>query len=35
MVKYSTLVVPPFLVVGYGLLRWRMRKARRKALEMH
>lgn len=34
MVKYGNLVVPPALVLGYGLLRWRMRKARRKALEM-
>jgi hypothetical protein len=32
-IKYATLIVPPFLIVGYGLFRWRMRLARRKALE--
>jgi gliding-associated putative ABC transporter substrate-binding component GldG len=32
-IKYGTLIVPPLLIVGYGLLRWRMRLARRKALE--
>ncbi len=31
--KYGNLVVPPVLVLGYGLIRWRVRKARRKALE--
>jgi gliding-associated putative ABC transporter substrate-binding component GldG len=34
MFKYGTLAIPPLLVVGYGLFRWRMRRARRKALEM-
>ena len=32
-IKYANMIVPPLLVVGYGLFRWRMRKARRKALE--
>jgi ABC-type uncharacterized transport system involved in gliding motility auxiliary subunit len=35
LVKYANLIVPPLLVVAYGLIRWRMRKARRKALELH
>ncbi len=33
-VKYANLAVPPLLVLAYGILRWRMRKARKKALEM-
>ncbi len=33
VVKYANLILPPLLVIGYGLARWRMRKARRKALE--
>ena len=33
-VKYGNLVLPPLLVLLYGILRWRMRKARKKALEM-
>ena len=33
IVKYGTLAAPPLLVIGYGLLRWRVRKARKKALE--
>jgi gliding-associated putative ABC transporter substrate-binding component GldG len=33
-VKYANLVVPPLLVLLYGILRWRMRNARKKALEM-
>ena len=32
-VKYANLVVPPVLVLGYGLVRWRMRQARKRALE--
>ncbi len=32
-VKYADLVVPPALVLGYGLVRWRMRQARKRALE--
>jgi gliding-associated putative ABC transporter substrate-binding component GldG len=35
ILKYGNLIVPPVLVLGYGLVRWRMRKARRKALEIH
>jgi ABC-type uncharacterized transport system involved in gliding motility auxiliary subunit len=33
-VKYANLVVPPLLVLLYGIVRWRMRKSRKKALEM-
>ena len=32
-IKYATLIAPPLLIIGYGLFRWRMRLARRKALE--
>jgi gliding-associated putative ABC transporter substrate-binding component GldG len=32
-VKYADLVLPPVLVLGYGLIRWRMRQARKRALE--
>ena len=32
-VKYANLVFPPLLVLAYGAIRWRMRKARKKALE--
>jgi gliding-associated putative ABC transporter substrate-binding component GldG len=32
-VKYADLVLPPALVLVYGLARWRMRKARKRALE--
>ena len=32
IVKYGNLALPPLLVLGYGLFRWRMRKARKKAL---
>jgi gliding-associated putative ABC transporter substrate-binding component GldG len=35
LVKYANLIVPPALVLAYGLIRWRMRKARKKALEIH
>jgi gliding-associated putative ABC transporter substrate-binding component GldG len=34
MVKYATLVLPPLLVLGYGLIRWRMRLSRKKAMEV-
>jgi gliding-associated putative ABC transporter substrate-binding component GldG len=34
ILKYGNLIVPPVLVLAYGLLRWRMRKARKKALEL-
>jgi len=33
LLKYGNLVLPPVLVLGYGFIRWRVRKARRKALE--
>lgn len=32
-VKYADMVLPPVLVLAYGLVRWRMRKARKRALE--
>jgi gliding-associated putative ABC transporter substrate-binding component GldG len=34
LVKYGDLGVPPVLVLVYGFVRWRMRKARKKAMEM-
>jgi ABC-type uncharacterized transport system involved in gliding motility auxiliary subunit len=33
ILKYGSLLAPPLLVLGYGLIRWRTRQARRKALE--
>ena len=33
-VKYSNLALPPLLVIGYGIARWRMRKTRKRALEI-
>ncbi|MGA9115542.1 MAG: Gldg family protein [Bacteroidota bacterium] len=32
--KYGNLVLPPAAVMLFGLLRWRLRKARRKAMEI-
>lgn len=32
-VKYADLILPPALVLVYGLARWRMRNARKRALE--
>ena len=32
-IKYANLILPPGLVLLYGMFRWRMRKARKKALE--
>ena len=32
VVKYGNLLLPPALVLGYGLFRWRVRKIRKKAL---
>lgn len=32
MLKYGNLVIPPLLILGYGLFRWRVRKARKKVL---
>jgi gliding-associated putative ABC transporter substrate-binding component GldG len=34
ILKYGSLITPPLLVLAYGAFRWRMRKARKKALEM-
>jgi len=33
VVKYADMAVPPLLVIAYGFIRWRMRKARKKAME--
>jgi len=33
MLKYGNLILPPALVLGYGLFRWRVRKARKKGME--
>jgi len=33
MLKYGDLLLPPLAVIGYGLLRWRTRLARKKAIE--
>ena len=33
--KYLNLILPPVLVLGYGFIRWRNHKTRRKALEIH
>jgi len=33
LVKYANMLVPPLLVVGYGLLRWRRRVAVKRTLE--
>ncbi len=33
IVKYADMGLPPLLVIGYGLFRWRMRKSRKKAME--
>ena len=32
LIKYANLGLPPLLVLGYGLFRWRMRKARKRAM---
>ena len=34
LLKYGDLFVPPLLVIGYGLLRWRRRVAIKRSLEM-
>ena len=31
--KYGNLVLPPAIVLAFGLVRWRMKKARKKAME--
>ena len=33
MLKYGTLALPPLLILAYGVIRWRIRRARRKAME--
>jgi ABC-2 type transport system permease protein len=33
IVKYADMGLPPLLVIGYGVFRWRMRRARKKAIE--
>ncbi|MGA3285917.1 MAG: Gldg family protein [Bacteroidota bacterium] len=33
ILKYGALLLPPFLVIGYGLLRWRRRIALKRSLE--
>jgi gliding-associated putative ABC transporter substrate-binding component GldG len=33
LLKYGILLLPPFLVIGYGLLRWRRRVALKRSLE--
>jgi len=33
-IKYANLGLPPLLVVAYGLIRWRTRKARKRILEL-
>ena len=32
MLKYGNLAFPPLLILGYGLFRWRVRKARKKMM---
>lgn len=34
VIKYGNLILPPLVVVIYGLVRWRRRLARKKALEL-
>lgn len=33
LIKYSNLLLPPLLVVGYGLMRWRRRRSLKRSLE--
>jgi gliding-associated putative ABC transporter substrate-binding component GldG len=33
MYKFGSMLLPPLLMMGFGVVRWRMRKARRRALE--
>lgn len=35
MLKYGDLILPPLLVIGYGLLRWRRRVVLKRSLESH
>ncbi len=34
LLKYGNLIVPPLLIVGYGLFRWRRRVALKRAMEV-
>jgi ABC-type uncharacterized transport system involved in gliding motility auxiliary subunit len=34
LLKYGDLLLPPLLVIGYGLFRWRRRVAIKRSLEM-
>jgi ABC-type uncharacterized transport system involved in gliding motility auxiliary subunit len=34
ILKYGDLLVPPLLIIGYGLFRWRRRVAIKRSLEM-
>lgn len=34
VMKYGALIVPPLMVLAYGAFRWRMRRSRKKALEV-
>ncbi len=33
LIKYANLLLPPFLVIGYGLMRWRRRVSLKRSLE--
>ncbi len=34
IVKAANLAIPPLLVIGYGLIRWRLRRGRKRILEL-
>ena len=33
IIKYANLLLPPFLIIGYGLMRWRRRVSMKRSLE--
>ena len=35
LLKYGNLILPPLLIIGYGLLRWRRRAALKRSFEIH
>ena len=35
LLKYGDLILPPLLVIGYGLFRWRRRVALKRSFELH
>ncbi len=35
LLKWGNLLLPPFLIIGYGLIRWRRRVTLKRALESH